>query len=214
MTSILIVDDHRIVRLGLRTLIENNQGMEVLAEASDGNSAIKLACELNPQLVIMDISLPGLNGIEAARKILALNPKTKLIVLSMHDDEQFVIESLKVGASGYLLKDCTFKELIHAINEVMEGKTYLCSKVNEYIIKNYVANASKCETSAFSVLTVRQREVLQMMAEGYSTKIIASELNVSVKTIETHRQRIMDKLDIHSVAELTKYAIKAGLTSP
>jgi DNA-binding NarL/FixJ family response regulator len=213
MINILIVDDHKIVREGLRTLIEKNKEMEVVAEASDGHAAIKLATELRPHLVIMDISMPGLNGIEASRKILAAHPKMKVIALSMHDNEQFVIESLKAGASGYLLKDCAFQELTHAINEVIEGRTYLCSKVNDYIIKNYVANASRVETSAFLVLTAREREVLQMMAEGHSTKVIASELAVSVKTIETHRQQIMDKLDIHSVAELTKYAIKTGITS-
>lgn len=213
MIDILIVDDHKMVREGLKTLIEKNHGMQVIGEASDGHEAIKLAQELHPHLIIMDLSMPELNGIESSRKILAHNSAIKIIALSMHDNEQFVIESLKAGSSGYLLKDCAFGELSQAITDVMNGKIYLCSKVNEYIIKNYVAQATKEDTSAYAILTAREREVLQLLSEGHSTKMIACDLTVSVKTIETHRQQIMEKLDIHSVAELTKYSIKNGITS-
>jgi DNA-binding NarL/FixJ family response regulator len=213
MIEILIVDDHKIVREGLRTLIEKNEGMNVIAEAADGITAINLAQELRPHVVIMDISMPGLNGIEATRKILSHNPTVKVITLSMHDNEQFVIESLKVGATGYLLKDCAFTELTQAIREVATGKKYLCSKVNEYIINNYIAHSMGEVKSVFGLLTGREREVLQLTSEGHSTKMIAAKLAVSTKTIETYRLQLMEKLNLHSIAELTKYAIKNGITS-
>ncbi len=212
ITNIIIADDHKLVREGLKNLIEKNLQMKVVGEASDGHAAVQLAQQLKPHLIIMDISMPGLGGIEATRKILTTLPETKIIALSMHDDEQFVLESLKAGASGYLLKDCAFDELLHAITDVMNGKTFLCSQVNQYIIKSYVARVSQYET-AFSVLTPREREVLQMITEGNATKSIAVTLEVSIKTVETHRQQIMQKLDLHSIAELTKYAIRSGITA-
>jgi two-component system response regulator NreC len=209
---ILLADDHKIVRQGLRTLLEKEPDMAVVAEAENGRASVRLARELSPQVVIMDVGMPDLNGIEATRQLLAESPKIKVIALSMHSDRRFVVNMLKAGASGYLLKDSAFEELANAIRVVMANKTYLSPGVSDIVIKDYV-QGPKPDNSAFSILTAREREVLQLMAEGKSTKQIADRLHVSVKTVETHRQQIMSKLDMHSVAELTKYAIREGLSS-
>ena len=209
---ILLADDHKIVRQGLRTLLEQEPDMEVVAEAEDGRIAVRLARELAPQVVIMDVGMPDLNGIEATRQVLADTPGLKVIALSMHSDRRFVVNMLKAGASGYLLKDSAFEELAAAIRVVMLNKTYLSPGVSDIVIKDYIQGPRE-DSSVFSVLTPREREVLQLMAEGKSTKQIADRLHVSVKTIETHRQQIMTKLGIHSVAELTKYAVREGLSS-
>ena len=209
---ILLADDHKIVRQGLRTLLEQEPDMEVVAEAEDGRIAVRLARELAPQVVIMDVGMPDLNGIEATRQVLADTPGLKVIALSMHSDRRFVVNMLKAGASGYLLKDSAFEELAAAIRVVMLNKTYLSPGVSDIVIKDYVQGPRE-DSSVFSVLTPREREVLQLMAEGKSTKQIADRLHVSIKTIETHRQQIMTKLGIHSVAELTKYAVREGLSS-
>ncbi len=209
---ILLADDHKIVRQGLRTLLEKEPDMEVVAEAEEGRMAVRLARKLAPQVVIMDVGMPDLNGIEATRQVLADTPGLKVIALSMHSDRRFVVNMLKAGASGYLLKDSAFEELAAAIRVVMLNKTYLSPGVSDIVIKDYVQGPRE-DSSVFSVLTPREREVLQLMAEGKSTKQIADCLHVSVKTIETHRQQIMTKLGIHSVAELTKYAVREGLSS-
>jgi DNA-binding NarL/FixJ family response regulator len=209
---ILLADDHKIVRQGLRTLLQKEPDMEVVAEAEDGRASLKLAQQFSPQVVIMDVGMPDLNGIEATRQVLADSPGIKVIALSMHSDRRFVVNMLKAGASGYLLKDSAFEELAAAIRAVMANKTYLSPGVSDVVIKDYISGP-KPDSSAFSVLTAREREVLQLMAEGRSTKQIADRLIVSVKTIETHRQQIMNKLNIHSVAELTKYAIREGLSA-
>jgi two-component system response regulator NreC len=209
---ILLADDHKIVRQGLRTLLEKEPDMEVVAEAEDGRIAVRLARKLAPQVVIMDVGMPDLNGIEATRQVLADTPGLKVIALSMHSDRRFVVNMLKAGASGYLLKDSAFEELAAAIRVVMLNKTYLSPGVSDIVIKDYVQGPRE-DSSVFSVLTPREREVLQLMAEGKSTKQIADRLHVSIKTIETHRQQIMTKLSIHSVAELTKYAVREGLSS-
>lgn len=210
---IIIVDDHQIVRQGLSTLLAKEPDMEVVAEAENGRKAVQLTKELAPHIVIMDVNMPDLNGIEATRQILHHNPDVKVIALSMHADRRFVVNMLKAGASGYLLKDCAFEELAQAIRLVMANKTYLSPGVSDIVIKDYVHGLSAPGSSAFSVLTAREREVLQLMAEGKSTSQIAEYLNISIKTVETHRQQLMHKLGIHSVAELTKYAIREGLTS-
>jgi DNA-binding NarL/FixJ family response regulator len=209
---ILIADDHRIVREGLRHLLEKRTDFKVVGEAADGESAVKLATELSPHIVILDISMPGLNGIEATRRILAERPAIRVLVLSMHSDRRFVIESLKAGAAGYLLKDSAFDELARAIEVVMARGAYLSPAITEMVVREYVAQAGCGDDAAFSVLSPREREVLQLMAEGESTKAIAARLAVSVKTVESYRQQVMEKLDLHSVAELTKYAIREGLT--
>lgn len=211
--KILLADDHKLLREGLRALIEEQQNMIVVAEAEDGRSAVRLAAKLAPDVIVMDISMPGLNGIDATRRIAAESPDIKVIALSMHADRNFVVEMFKAGAAGYLLKDCAFEELIHAIRAVSSQKAYLSSKLSDTMIKDYVKLFPKKNPSVFSALTTREREVLQLLAEGRSTREVAANLNVSMKTVETFRQRIMKKLDIHSVAELTKYAIRAGLTS-
>ena len=212
--TILVVDDHKILRQGLRTLLAREVDMEVLAEAEDGRDAVRLVRELSPQVVIMDVGMPDLNGIEATRQILQESPETKVIALSMHSDRRFVTNMIKAGASGYLLKDSAFEELATAIRVVMARKTYLSHEIAHVVVKDYVqGGGSKDDLSVFSVLSPREREVLQLMAEGKINRQIAEILNVSLKTVETHRQQIMNKLEIHNIVELTKYAIREGLAS-
>ncbi|MDP3183383.1 MAG: response regulator transcription factor [Desulfobaccales bacterium] len=209
---ILIADDHQIVRQGLRILLEKEPDMRVVAEADDGRATVRLVREISPEVVIMDVAMPDLNGIEATRQIVAEFPKIKVIALSMYADQRFVLNMLKAGASGYLLKDCAFEELTRAIRLVMAHKTYLSPGVTDIVVKDYTSGNNSGKPSVFSTLSPREREVLQLMAEGKSTSQIAGLLHVSVKTIETHRQQVMHKLNIHSVAELTKYALREGLT--
>ena len=211
-TRIVLADDHRIVREGLRSLLEAQPEMEVVAEAENGKETIRLAKELVPDMVIMDITMPEVNGIEATQKILEHNSKIKIIALSMHSDKRFVSEMLGVGASGYLLKDCAVEELARAIHAVLSNQIYVSPGIANVVISDYV-NRLDPSSSNFSSLTAKEREVVRLIAEGESTKTIASQLGVSVKTIETHRQHVMEKLNIHSVAELVKYAIREGLTS-
>jgi DNA-binding NarL/FixJ family response regulator len=210
--TILIADDHRLFRDGLRTLLEAQKDVFVIAETTDGTETVAAVAALKPDIVLMDISMAGLNGIEATRRIASTSAPPKIIMLSMHSDRRFVLESLKAGAVAYLLKDCAFEELLLAIKAVRENRMYLSRLIGDSVIKDYVAIARSVPGSAFSILSAREREVLQLLAEGRTTKETAARLHVSVKTIETHRKQIMDKLDIHSVAELTKYAIREGLT--
>lgn len=211
--NVLIADDHRILRQGLRSLLENEADLKVIAEADDGRAAIAAADAAPVDLVIMDVAMPGLNGIEATRKLLAIRPALKIIGLSMHTDRRFVSEMLKAGASGFVSKDSAFEELIQAIRTVLTGKVYLSPSAAGVVVDDYLRRNTPAEPGAFSALTTREREVLQLMAEGRNTKQIAMDLHVSIKTIETHRRQIMEKLDVYSVAELTKYAIREGLTT-
>ena len=210
---ILLADDHKIVRDGLRAMISSHPDMEVVAEADNGRTAVSLVKQLAPDIVIMDISMPDLNGIEAARKIVTDAPRVKIIALSMHSDGHFVKEVFKAGASGYLLKDCAFEELANAIQTVAADQIYLSPRISHIVIHDYLNKVSVEKNSVFSVLTAREREVLQLLAEGKTTKEIAYTLDLSTKTVEAHRQKIMEKSNLHSVAELTKYAIREGLTS-
>jgi len=211
---ILLADDHRIVRDGLRTLLEKQPDMEVVAEAEDGRTTVNLARKLQPDVIIMDITMPDLNGIDATRKIMTELPSAKVIALSMHSDRRFVSGSLEAGASGYLMKDCAFAELVSAIRSVMSSnRTYLSPKVADIVVKNYVNKFSKNRMPTPPTLTNREREMLQLLAEGKTTKEIASGLHVSIKTVETHRRNIMSKLNSHSVADLIKYALREGLIS-
>ncbi len=214
-TRILLADDHQIVRQGLKSLIQQNEGFEVIAEASDGRAAVQLAADLEPDVIVMDVGMPGLNGIEATRQIAAKEPDAKVVALSMHSDRRFMGEMLKAGAKGYLLKDAAFEELATAIRSVIADKIYLSPRIADVVVDEYVRHAGEYtgHPSAFAKLTPREREVLQLMAEGRATKEIAMDLKVSIKTVETHRRQIMEKLNIYSVAELTKYAIREGLTS-
>jgi DNA-binding NarL/FixJ family response regulator len=214
--KILLADDHQIVREGLKSLLQQHDDMEVVAEASDGRSAVQLAQELRPDVVVMDVGMPGLNGIEATRQITNREPDARVVALSMHSDRRFMGEMLKAGAKGYLLKDGAFEELATAIRSVIANKVYLSPRIADVVVDDYVRRTpgqAAGDTSAFAKLTPREREVLQLMAEGRATKEIAMDLKVSIKTVETHRRQIMEKLQIHSVAELTKYAIREGLTS-
>jgi DNA-binding NarL/FixJ family response regulator len=210
---VLLADDHKIFRDGLRTLIEKEAGMEVVAEAENGRKAVKLAEKLSPNVIIMDVSMPDLNGIEATRKIIAGTSNVKVIALSMHSDRRFVLGMLEAGASAYLLKDCAFAELVSAIRQVAAGNTYLSPKIADVVVKGYLNKVSDTSLTTRTILTSREREILQLLAEGLSAKEIAAHLNLSIKTIETHRRNIMEKLEIHTIAELTKYAIREGLVA-
>jgi two-component system, NarL family, response regulator NreC len=212
-TKIILADDHKIIREGLRSLIEKQPDMEVIAEAQDGLTTVNLVQKLKPDVVIMDIGMPEMNGIDATTKITTEYKTVKVIALSMHSDRRFVMQMLKAGAAGYLLKDSAFEELVSAIHAVITKQHYLSQKITDVVVQEYLQNLPRNESTVFTVLTVREREVLQLIAEGKSTKQTASVLNVSVKTIETHRQQIMEKLDMRSIAQLTKYAIREGLTS-
>ncbi len=211
--KILLADDHRIVRDGLRSLLEKQRGMEVIAEARNGRETLQLALEKRPDVVVMDIAMPDLNGIEATRQITGALPQVKVLVLSMHSEKRFVTEVLRAGASGFLLKDCALEELVRAISAVVANQTYLTPGIAGIVIEDYVRRLPPSDSSPSSTLTGREREVLQLIAEGWSTKEIAARLHISVKTAETHRRRIMEKLDIYTIADLTKYAIREGLTS-
>lgn len=211
---LILADDHEMVREGLKSLIRQEAGMEVVGEADNGKQAVRLAAKAGAHVVVMDIAMSDLNGIEATRKILRANPHVKVIALSGHASKEFVREMLTAGASAYVLKKHAYEELVRAIREVMKGKKYLSPDIAQGVVDDYVElSASISDNPAFIVLTDREREVLQQLAEGQSTKEIAGDLRVSMKTIETHRHNIMEKLNLHSVAELTKYAIREGVTS-
>ena len=210
---IVLADDHKIVRDGLTSMLQAQPDMDVVAQADNGRSAVQMADELRPDVVVMDVGMPDLNGIEATRQVTEAAPGVHVIALSMHSDRRFVEGMLSAGASGYILKDSAFEELAAAIRTVVDGRTYLCPTVTGIVVANYVRRRPGPESTVRTALTPREREVLQLLAEGKATKQVASRLGVSVKTIETHRSRIMEKLGIHSIAELTKYAIREGLTS-
>jgi len=212
--KIMLADDHSVLRHGLSKSFQNEKDMEVIAQAKDGRSAVELAKELIPDVVIMDIGMPDLNGIEATRQITQDCPRVKIIGLSMHSSKNFIIEMFKAGASGYLLKDCEFDELVNAIRIVVSNKTYISPSISDIVVENYMRQFPESKNSAFSILSKREREVLQLLTEGKTTKQIAKKLHISPKTVEVHRLNIMSKLKIDSIAQLTKYAIQEGLTQP
>lgn len=212
---IILADDHRLFREGLRMLIEEQSDIEVIAEAEDGRNTVRLVRELSPDVVIMDIAMQNLNGVEATRQIITHSPGTKIIGLSMHSESRFIIEMLKVGATGYLLKDCDPMELIDAIRIVMSNQIYLQPSITNVIVKDHIQQQlPKANSTSYTILTTREREVLQLLTEGKNTKQAALCLNVSIKTIGTHRRNIMQKLEIFNLADLIKYAIHEGITSP
>ncbi len=213
MTRVLLADDHKILRQGLRTLLEQEEDIHVVGEADNGRSSVKLAGKLSPDVIIMDVAMPDLNGIDATRRITEAEPKARVLALSMHSDGRYVKGMLQAGARGYILKDCAAEELTRAIRIVMAGQIYVSPGVTGAIVDDYVRQLSATPVDQTATLTRREREVLQLLAEGGSTANIASELHVSVKTIETHRKHIMDKLGLRSIAELTKYAIREGITT-
>lgn len=210
---IILADDHKIIRDGLNGLLSRETDIEVIAQCSDGHDAVELVRKLLPQVVIMDIGMPGLNGIEATRQITNEFPGVRVISFSMHSDKKFVTEMLRAGASGYLLKDCAFEELTTAIRTVVAGKTYLSPVIADVVVENYVRNPSTEGKTAFSVLTNREREILQLLVESKTTKQVSRILHISTKTVETHRSNIMKKLNIDNMVALTKYAVREGLTT-
>ncbi len=210
--TILLADDHKIMREGLRALIEKHSQFEIVGQAEDGRTTVKLAQELTPDIIIMDIGMPDLNGLEATRRIKATVPETRIIALSMYYDKRFVSGMLGAGASGYLRKDCALDELVTAIEVVAKNGTYLSPQVAGAGEKKHASHLSRSSRAGFAALTERQKEVLQSLSEGKNTKQIAIALKISVKTVETHILNIKEKLDVRSTAELTRYAIREGLT--
>ena len=211
--KILIVDDHAIVRQGLRALIDKEEDMEVTAEAATGAEAIRLARERRPDVIVMDISMPDVNGIDATKSITAESPLVRVLALSMESDRRFVVEVLKAGANGYVLKDAAFAELATATRAVAAGETYLPPRVTSLLIKEYLQRIPDDVPATYENLSLREREILQLIADGSNAKEIAFTFGVSVKTVENQRHSIMKKLDLFSIAELTKYAVRQGLTS-
>lgn len=208
---VLVADDHRIVRDGIRALLEQHPDMDLVAEAKDGRDAVRLTKEFSPHVLVMDLSMPDLNGMEATRQVLKESPDVRVLALSMHTDKRFIIGMLDAGASGYLQKDCAFEELVTAVRAVASGGTYLSPRIAGLVVKDRLRPARR--QSPMIELTPKERQVVQLIAEGKSTKEVAAILEISIKTAETHRQHIMQKLEVQSVAELTKYAIREGLTS-
>jgi DNA-binding NarL/FixJ family response regulator len=210
---LLLVDDHWLVRASLKSLLDDFKGVEVVAEASNGREALEQIAQHRPDLILMDISMPELNGVEATRRIVDQHPDTRVIVLSMHASEEHVLRALRAGASGYVLKGSAPRELELAIDAVARGQLFLSPAISRHIIEIYL-NRTAEKSSALDQLTPRQREILQLIAEGHSSKQIAQMLDTSVKTIESHRASLMERLDIHDIAGLVRYAVRNGLVSP
>lgn len=209
---LMIADDHTIVRQGLRRLLEDEDGMEVIGEAVDGRDAVAKALDLLPDIIIMDLSMPGLHGLEATRQIVKRLPKAKVLILSMHKNDAYVQQALQAGASGYILKDSASEEVLVAIRSVSRGDSYLSPSISRVLIDDYLRLCSPGGTrSLYDKLTVREREIFQLLAEGNKNQQIAEKLHVSVKTVETHRAHIMEKLNLGNIAELVKYAIEIGI---
>jgi DNA-binding NarL/FixJ family response regulator len=209
---ILLADDHTVVRKGLRLLLENQSGLTVVAEAADGRAAVTLAEQNTPDVVVMDVAMPTLNGIEAARQITAKLPQTAVVFLSMHSDESYVLKALKAGARGYLLKDSAELDLIQAVHSVSQGKSFFSPAISKMMVEDYMRELQERQIEdTYELLTTREREVLQLLAEGKSNKEVAAVLNLSLYTVETHRGNILQKLNLHSGAELILYAIRKGV---
>jgi DNA-binding NarL/FixJ family response regulator len=210
---VVLADDHTLVRAGFRALLQNLAGIQVVAEADNGRDALRLVQTHQPDVVLMDIAMPELNGLEAAARLAEELPQVRVIILSMHANEEYVWQALHAGAAGYLLKDSGPAELEIAVRAVARGETYLSPPVSKQVVSDYVRRVAG-EPGTLARLTPRQREILQLIAEGHTTKEIARMLNVSVKTVETHRAQLMERLDIHEIAGLVRYAIRMGLVNP
>jgi len=212
--QILLADDHTVVRKGLRLLLESHPGFRVVADAADGREAIALAEKHHPDVAVLDIAMPILNGIEAARQMTARMPKVAIVILSMHSDEGYVLRALKAGARAYLLKDSAEYDLIHAVEAVSQGKAFFSPAISKMLVEEYMRQMRERQVEdSYELLTTREREVLQLLAEGKNNKDVASILNLSLYTVETHRSNIFQKLGLHSSAELILYAIRKGVIS-
>ena len=219
MIRVLLAEDHHLVRAGLRALLDPVPDIEVVGEAGDGREALAMLKKHEPDVAILDISMPGMNGLEAASRVGDEAPATKVVILTMHSNEEYVLRALRAGVAGFLLKDAGTDELEGAIRAVMRGETYLSPAISKQVVDGYLGRtpapaAPGAEGDALDVLTSRQREILQLVAEGKSTKEVAQLLDVSAKTVETHRGQIMERLGIHDLAGLVRYAIRTGLVSP
>lgn len=211
--KVLLADDHQILRAGLKSLLDSEENIEVISEAGNGRETIALVKKLTPDVIVMDVAMPDMNGVDATRKLVQLNPNIKVLALSGHPDSVYVKGMLEAGAKGYLLKDVASEELVLAINTVAKGRIYVSPSVSDTLVSDYLQRVKGEIGPDSKVLSSREREVLQLVAEGKSTVQIAGLLHLSDRTIETHRKRIMDKLGMRSIAQLTKYAIREGLTS-
>ena len=211
---VLLAEDHTIVRKGLRSLLDGEAGIEVIGEAEDGREAVEKVGQLLPDVVLMDITMPSLNGLEATRQIKKRFPEVKVVILTMHANEEYIFQILRAGASGYLVKQAAPTELLSAIQAAYQGESFLSPSISRKVIEEYIQQAeATAEKDSYDQLTDREREVLQLIAEGHPNREIADLLHISVKTVETHRANLMDKLDVHSTAELTQYAIRKGVIS-
>jgi DNA-binding NarL/FixJ family response regulator len=208
---ILIADDHEVARKGIRSLLESHPGWEICGEAKDGREAVDLAVQQKPDVLLLDIGMPNLNGLDAARQILTITPDARILILTIHDSEQVVREVLAAGARGFLLKSDAGRDLVAAVEALQNGRTFFTSKVAQMMLDGYLRPYEERETTTQQVLTPREREVIQLVAEGKTTKEIATTLSLSVKTAETHRTNLMRKLDLHSIADLTLYAVRNGI---
>jgi two-component system response regulator NreC len=209
---LLVADDHKIFRQGITKLLEQEPDLQVVGEAADGREAVKKATELKPDLVLMDIAMANLNGLEATRQIKKVLPETKIIMVTMHKNEEYILQSFQAGASGYILKEGAVEELVNAIRSIHQDKSFLSPTISKTLIDAYLRKMETGKTETpFDLLTDREREVLQLIAEGYTNREVAKSLFISVKTVEAHRAHIMQKLNIHDVAKLVKYAIQKGL---
>lgn len=213
MIRVMVVDDHSIVREGVRILLEQFPDLTVVAEADNGRKALDLVADAAPHVVLMDLTMPGMNGTEATQRLLTASPGVRVLILSMHKDKRFVSQAFRAGARGYLLKDCASAELVQAVRRVAAGEMYVCHGIIGVVMDDYVTRLPESLTQPEIPLTPREREVLQLIAEGNNAKNVAYLLNINVKTVDTHRQQIMKKLKMRSVVELTKYAIREGLIS-
>jgi len=209
--KVVIADDHTILRQGIKSLLDSQEGIEVMGEAKDGREAIKIIEELLPDVILMDIAMPGLNGLEATRRIKKKFPKIKVLVLTMYTHEEYIFQILNAGADGYLVKETAFQDLISAINAVYKGEAFMSPSISKKVINTYMQRARGEEDEVCDTLTTREREILQLIAEGNTNKKIAEALFISPKTVETHRTHIMDKLNIHDRIGLVKYAIRKGM---
>lgn len=216
---IILVDDHTLVRLGFRSIFEKMENVEIVGEASDGHEALRVIEQTKPDIVFMDVTMKGLNGIDALIRISQRYPKTRVLMLSMHATEEYIEQSLTAGAAGYMLKDAAPEELRLAIRAVTQGNLYLSPSITRHVVDKYIRRLQSDTTTErkkddpYEILTLRQREILQLIAEGLSTKEIAAKLNLSTKTVETHRAQIMDRLDIHDTVKLSHYAMRVGLVN-